>query len=133
MALRRPPGAGFGAARITGLDHCCSGRGRTPMNEVRNHSKSLGRDYHPRAFTMWIAVGRIDTGLTFGKTDELGYNITEDPVDVHKFALHHPLSVGDRSHEAALPLQGRDFRLTDVAQQCHTQTDRISIYLHPFL
>src|SRR5947209_7241492 len=57
--------------------------GRTPMNEARNRSKFLGRDHHPRAFTMWIAGGGFKPGLTFGKTDDLGYNITENPVEVH--------------------------------------------------
>src|SRR6185436_202130 len=33
--------------------------GRTPMNEARNGSKFLGRDHHPRAFTMWLAGGGI--------------------------------------------------------------------------
>jgi hypothetical protein len=52
--------------------------GCTPINEARNQSKFLGRDHHPRAFTMWIAGGGLKPGLTFGKTDDLGYNITED-------------------------------------------------------
>ena len=51
--------------------------GRTPMNEARNHSKFLGRDHHPRAFTMWMAGGGIKPGITVGKTDELGYNIAK--------------------------------------------------------
>ena len=36
--------------------------GRTPMNEARNSSKFLGRDHHPRAFTMWMAGGGIKPG-----------------------------------------------------------------------
>ena len=38
--------------------------GRTPMNEGRNDSKFLGRDHHPRAFTMWMAGGGIKPGVT---------------------------------------------------------------------
>src|SRR5208337_2211752 len=49
--------------------------GRTPMNEERNRSKFLGRDHHPRAFTMWLAGGGIKPGMTLGNTDELGYNV----------------------------------------------------------
>ena len=37
--------------------------GRTPMNEARNGSKFLGRDHHPRAFTMWLAGGGIKPGV----------------------------------------------------------------------
>src|SRR5262249_38729863 len=33
--------------------------GRTPMNEARMGSKYLGRDHHPRAFTMWMAGGGV--------------------------------------------------------------------------
>ena len=57
--------------------------GRTPMNEGRCDSKFLGRDHHPRAFTMWLAGGGIKPGITLGQTDELGYNVVEDPVDIH--------------------------------------------------
>ena len=32
------------------------------MNEARNGSKFLGRDHHPRAFTMWLAGGGIKPG-----------------------------------------------------------------------
>src|SRR5207247_7682212 len=38
--------------------------GRTPMNEARNGSRLLGRDHHPRAFTMWLAGGGIKPGVT---------------------------------------------------------------------
>src|SRR5262249_4582882 len=41
--------------------------GRTPMNEERGRSVYLGRDHHPRAFTMWLAGGGIKPGVTVGK------------------------------------------------------------------
>src|SRR5579872_5119777 len=49
--------------------------GRTPMNESRGEGKFLGRDHHPRAFTMFMAGGGIKPGMTLGQTDELGYNV----------------------------------------------------------
>jgi hypothetical protein len=88
--------------------------GRTPMNEARNGSLFLGRDHHPRAFTMWAAGGGITPGVTIGKTDDIGYNIVEDPVDVHDLhaTLLHLLGI---DHEKlTYRFQGRDFRLTDV-------------------
>jgi uncharacterized protein (DUF1501 family) len=88
--------------------------GRTPMNEARNGSLFLGRDHHPRAFTMWVAGGGVKKGVTIGETDELGYNIARDPVDVHDLhaTLLHLLGV---DHEKlTYKFQGRDFRLTDV-------------------
>ncbi|MGV3532639.1 MAG: DUF1501 domain-containing protein [Chthoniobacteraceae bacterium] len=59
--------------------------GRTPMNEARDGSKFLGRDHHPHAFTMWMAGGGIKPGLTYGETDDLGYNIVENKVTVRDF------------------------------------------------
>ena len=57
--------------------------GRTSMNEARGGSKFLGRDHHPHCFTIWMAGGGIKPGITVGATDELGYNITENPVSIH--------------------------------------------------
>jgi len=57
--------------------------GRTPMNEGRNGSRFLGRDHHARAFTIWLAGGGIKPGAAIGATDDVGYNIVEDPVSVH--------------------------------------------------
>lgn len=57
--------------------------GRTAMNEERNGSKFLGRDHHPHCYTIWLAGAGIKPGVTLGETDELGYFIARDPVDVH--------------------------------------------------
>ena len=89
--------------------------GRTPINEARNGSKLLGRDHHPRAFTMWMAGGGIRPGVTVGRTDELGYNVVEDPVDVHDLhaTMLHLLGIDHK--KLTFKFQGRDFRLTDVS------------------
>ena len=88
--------------------------GRTPMNEGRNHSKFLGRDHHPRAFTVWMAGGGIKPGVTLGSTDELGYNPVEDPVDVHDLHATVLHCLGLDHTKLTFKFQGRDFRLTDV-------------------
>ena len=88
--------------------------GRTPMNEARNGSKFLGRDHHPRAFTMWLAGGGIKPGITVGRTDELGYNVVEDPVDVHDLHATMLRLLGIDHEKLTYQFQGRDFRLTDV-------------------
>jgi hypothetical protein len=88
--------------------------GRTPMNEARSGSKFLGRDHHPRAFTMWLAGGGIKPGVTVGKTDEIGYNVAEEPVsvyDLHATVLH---LMGIDHTRLTYKFQGREFRLTDV-------------------
>ncbi len=88
--------------------------GRTPMNEARNGSKFLGRDHHPRAFTMWAAGGGIKPGVTIGATDELGYNVVEDPVDVHDLHATMLHLLGLDHEKLTYRFQGREFRLTDV-------------------
>jgi hypothetical protein len=88
--------------------------GRTPMNEARNGSTYLGRDHHPHAFTLWLAGGGVKAGVRLGRTDELGYHVVEDPVDVHDLhaTLLHLLGFDHR--KLTYRFQGRDFRLTDV-------------------
>ena len=88
--------------------------GRTPMNEARNGSKFLGRDHHPRAFTMWLAGGGIKPGVTIGRTDELGYNVVEDPIEVHDLHATMLRLLGIDHEKLTYKFQGRDFRLTDV-------------------
>lgn len=60
--------------------------GRTPMmqNNVRSELKKgyVGRDHHPYAFTMWMAGGGIQGGLSWGQTDEFGYYPVENPTTV---------------------------------------------------
>ncbi len=92
--------------------------GRTPMVETNPAlGRSQGRDHHPRAFTMWMAGGGVKPGLTYGKTDELGFNVVENPVHVHDLqaTLLHLLGI---DHERlTYRYAGRDFRLTDVHGQ----------------
>jgi hypothetical protein len=89
--------------------------GRTPMNEGRNDSKFLGRDHHPRAFTVWMAGGGVRPGTVVGATDELGYNPVEDPVDVHDLHATILHLMGLDHTKLTYRFQGRDFRLTDVS------------------
>lgn len=89
--------------------------GRTPMNEERNKSKFLGRDHHPRAFSVWVAGGGFKGGEALGKTDELGYNVVEDPIDVHDLHATILNQMGLDHTRLTYKFQGRDFRLTDVS------------------
>jgi Protein of unknown function (DUF1501) len=89
--------------------------GRTPMNEERNKSKFLGRDHHPRAFSVWLAGGGFKAGESFGQTDELGYNVVEDPIDVHDLHATILHQMGLDHTRLTYKFQGRNFRLTDVS------------------
>jgi len=83
--------------------------GRTPMNE-----KVKGRDHHMKAFSIWMAGGGIKPGITYGSTDEFGFNAIDDVVhvnDLHATILHQ---LGVDHKRLTFRFQGRDFRLTDV-------------------
>ena len=69
--------------------------GRTPMAENGN-----GRNHHPQGFTMWMAGGGVQGGLTYGATDDFGYRPVEDPVHMHDLhaTLLHALGL---NHEKA--------------------------------
>ncbi|HEX6984521.1 MAG TPA: DUF1501 domain-containing protein, partial [Planctomycetaceae bacterium] len=52
--------------------------GRTPMVETNPAlGRSLGRDHHPQAFTVWLAGGGVRPGLTYGATDDFGFHIVD--------------------------------------------------------
>lgn len=89
--------------------------GRTPFlqGDINNRLR-WGRDHHPYAFTVWMAGGGIQPGMTWGASDELGINVAENPVHVHDLqaTLLHLLGI---DHERlTYRFQGRQFRLTDV-------------------
>lgn len=92
--------------------------GRTPLGENRNGNPNVtGRDHHPFCFTIWMAGGGVRGGTILGKTDELGWNIVENPVhinDLHATILH---LFGLDHKKLTYRFQGRDFRLTDVGGQ----------------
>src|SRR3984957_4238100 len=88
--------------------------GRPPLNEERDGSKYLGRDHHPKAFSLWMAGGGIKAGYTLGATDEFGYNVAEDRVHVHDLQATILHCLGLEHTKLTYKFQGRDFRLTDV-------------------
>jgi hypothetical protein len=86
--------------------------GRTPM--FQGKGKSAGRDHHIKGFSMWLAGGGVKGGVTYGATDELGYNAVENPVhvrDLHATMLH---TLGINHEYFTFKSQGLDHRLTGV-------------------
>jgi hypothetical protein len=84
--------------------------GRTPMVQ----GGSDGRDHHPNAFTMWLAGGGMKPGITYGETDDFGFNAVRDRVHVHDLHATILHLLGFDHTKLTYRSQGRDFRLTDV-------------------
>ncbi len=83
--------------------------GRTPM------AQGDGRDHHIKGYSLWMAGGGIKGGISYGATDEFGYNAVENPVHVNDFHATMLYLLGVDHTRLTYRYQGRDFRLTDVA------------------
>ncbi|MCY2960998.1 MAG: DUF1501 domain-containing protein [Planctomycetota bacterium] len=93
----------------------CAGEfGRTVYSQGELSHTNYGRDHHPRCFTVWLAGGGFAPGITYGKTDDWGYNIVENPIDVHDLHATMLRQLGIDHERLTYRHQGRDFRLTDV-------------------
>lgn len=89
--------------------------GRTPMVESNaSLGRSLGRDHHPQAFTMWLAGGGIKPGMTIGATDEFGFHVVESPIHVYDLQATWLHCLGFDHERLTFHHAGRDYRLTDV-------------------
>jgi hypothetical protein len=83
--------------------------GRTPDDPTQD-----GRGHNHKGYTMWLAGGGAKGGLTWGSTDEHGYEAVENKVhlhDLHATILH---ALGIDHKRLTYRHAGRDFRLTDV-------------------
>ena len=90
--------------------------GRTPMRENRNgqEMKYVGRDHNPDAFTIWLAGGGVKHGITYGQTDEMGYEIVKDPVDIRDLHASMLYMLGFDYHKLTYSFQGLEQKLTSV-------------------
>jgi hypothetical protein len=89
--------------------------GRTVYCQGKLSPDEYGRDHHPRCFTMWMAGGGVKPGITYGETDDYSYNVIKDPVHVHDLNATVLRCLGIDHTKLTFKLQGRRFRLTDVA------------------
>jgi hypothetical protein len=83
--------------------------GRTPDSPRRD-----GRDHNAKGYTVWLAGGGVRGGLTFGKTDDHGYESVENPVHLHDLNATILHLLGLDHERLTYRYAGRDFRLTDV-------------------
>lgn len=91
--------------------------GRTPWSQDLSGTQPLekhGREHQPESFCTWMAGGGVQPGLTFGTTDDYGYQVVENRVhlhDLHATILH---LLGFDHERLTFRHAGRDQRLTDV-------------------
>jgi hypothetical protein len=88
--------------------------GRTNYSQGKLTATDYGRDHHPRCFTQWVAGGGFQPGLTYGETDEFGYNVVKDGVDVHDLHATMLNQLGIEHEKLTFKYQGRRYRLTDI-------------------
>ena len=44
-----------------------------------------GRDHNPDAFTCFLAGAGVKSGFSYGESDDYGFKVAVDPVEVHDF------------------------------------------------
>jgi hypothetical protein len=83
--------------------------GRTPFAQGAD-----GRDHNPYGFTVWMAGGGVKGGFAYGETDEWGYKVVKDKLEMHDLhaTILHLLGVDHKRQ--TFRFGGRDMRLTDV-------------------
>lgn len=82
--------------------------GRTPM------AQGDGRDHNPFGFTMWMCGGGIKGGTVYGATDDYGYQVVENKVEIHDLHATMMHLLGMDHKRLTYRFSGRDMRLTDV-------------------
>ncbi|MGJ8691413.1 MAG: DUF1501 domain-containing protein [Thalassotalea sp.] len=92
--------------------------GRTPMLENRGGQDApfAGRDHHPDAYTMWMAGGGVKGGYTHGETDDIGYEIVKDKVDIADLHATILYQLGFNHYDLNYRFQGLNQRLTGVEE-----------------
>ena len=88
--------------------------GRTNYCQGKLVGPDFGRDHHPRCFTMWLAGGGVKGGVTHGESDEFGYRVAKDRVEIHDLHATILHLLGIDHTRLTFRFSGRDIRLTDV-------------------
>ncbi len=91
--------------------------GRTVYCQGTLTETNYGRDHHPRCFSICMAGGGVRPGLTYGTTDDFGYNIVENPVHVNDFHATLLYCLGIDHRQLSIQYQGLDLRLSGVEER----------------
>jgi hypothetical protein len=74
-----------------------------------------GRSHHAKVYSSWLAGGGIKGGITYGESDDYGYEIAKDECHVHDFQATILHQMGLDHTKLTYRHDGRDYRLTDVS------------------
>lgn len=85
--------------------------GRTPMRQGGS-----GRNHNPYGFNIWMAGGGVTAGASIGATDEIGLRAMDQPQPVKNLHATILTALGISPDELYFDHQGRQERLTGVAQ-----------------
>jgi uncharacterized protein (DUF1501 family) len=92
--------------------------GRTPTVELptagANAGKINGRDHNHHGYSIWMAGGGVKGGMTYGATDDFGFQAVDKKVHVHDLQATILHLLGFDHERLTYRHAGRDYRLTDI-------------------
>jgi hypothetical protein len=88
----------------------CTEFGRMPMFQ----KGAKGRDHNPQGFTAWLGGAGVKRGVSYGKTDELGFKAVENVSSIHDLNATILHLLGLDHTRLTFRHNGIDRRLTDV-------------------
>jgi hypothetical protein len=92
--------------------------GRTPTVELptagANAGKINGRDHNHHGYSIWMAGGGVKGGMTYGATDDFGFQAVDKKVHVHDLQATMMHLLGFDHERLTYRHAGRDYRLTDI-------------------
>ncbi len=88
----------------------CTEFGRMPMFQ----KGAKGRDHNPQGFTAWLGGAGIKPGMSYGKTDELGFKAVDEVCSIHDLNATILHLLGLDHTRLTFTHNGVSRRLTDV-------------------
>ena len=96
---------------------CVGEFGRTPARDGEGGANGYGRSHWNRAMSAVLIGGGVKGGTVYGKTDEFGYSIVENKMDIHDFHASILYGMGFDHRKLEYIYNGRPMRLTDVSDK----------------
>jgi hypothetical protein len=86
--------------------------GRLPVTESHGDAAQSGRDHNGQGFSMWVAGGGFQGGMSYGETDEFGHRAVTNVVTPNDFqaTLMHLFGLDHR--QLSYLLNGREQQIT---------------------